>query len=384
MSRASRQALPARVDVVIVGGGPAGAVAALTLARAGVSVALIDAARRHPHVGETLPPSVRPVLDRLGLRAQLAADGHLPSVGNWSAWGGADLAGHDHMFNRFGHGWHIDRRRFDALLRETARAAGARLASGTAVTGSDRPGGKGFRLQLDDGADIATSLVLDASGRSAGFARKRGVRRRALDRMVALVGHVVRRVDADVEPGAALVEAAVDGWWYSAPLPQNRMAAVFMTDADLVRDTGGSTESWLARLAAAPHTAARTLHYGEGLAGVPVMVAASSSRLEMFGEADWLAIGDAAATQDPLSSEGILVAMQSGIDAAAAAARVLQGDRNGLIAAAAQRETQWRDYLAQRQRYYAMERRWPDAPFWLRRSDSARQQAINDNTRSVA
>jgi flavin-dependent dehydrogenase len=375
--------LPRRADVAIVGGGPAGAAAALTLARLGVTVALLDAGRRHPPLGETLPPAVRPVLDRLGLRATVDAEGYLPSVGSWSAWGGAEPWGHDFMFSRFGHGWHLDRRRFDALLREAARSAGALLAGNASVTASTPIAGGGFRLHLADGGEITARIVLDASGRGASFARQRGVKRRALDRMVAIAGHVVRRADAEAEPAATLVEATAEGWWYSAPLPQDRLVAVFMTDADIARTAGASAESWLDRLAAAPHTGARALRYGAGLAGPPLIVPAASGRLERLGETDWLAIGDAAATQDPLSSEGILVAMESGLEGAAASARVLRGDREALAAAAARRETGWLGYLGQRDHYYDMERRWLDAPFWQRRGRRELRQSSAEQ-RSVA
>jgi flavin-dependent dehydrogenase len=287
------------------------------------------------------------------------------------------------MFNRFGHGWHLDRRRFDALLREAARSAGARLSVGASVTASTPLAGGGFRMSLADGGEITARIVLDASGRSASFAGQRGVKRRSLDRMVALVGYVVRRTDAQMEPAATLVEATVEGWWYSAPLPQDRLVAVFMTDTDVARVAGGSTESWLDRLAAAPHTGARALRYGTGLAGPPIIVPAASSRLERFGDADWLAVGDAAATQDPLSSEGILVAMTSGFDGAAAAARALRGDSGALAATAAQRETGWLDYLDQRDHYYDIERRWTDAPFWRRRGGRELRQPGKQH-RSVA
>jgi flavin-dependent dehydrogenase len=369
---------------VVIGGGPAGAVAALTLARSGVVVALLEAgASRHPAVGETLPPAVRPVLDRLDMRAKVAADGYLPSLGAWSAWGDSEPWGRDFMFNRFGHGWHLDRRRFDASLREAARSAGARLSIGASVVASAPLAGGGFRINLADGGEITAPIVLDASGRSASFARQRGIRRHAVDRMVALVGYAVRRADAEAEPAATLVEATAEGWWYSAPLPQDRLAVVFMTDSDVARASGVASESWLARLAAAPHTGARALRYGAGLAGSPVIVPATSSRLERFGGADWLAIGDAAATQDPLSSEGILVAMETGLDGAAAAARALNGDYDALAAAAAQREAGWLGYLDQRRRYYAMERRWPDAPFWRRRGGRELRQPVPEH-RSVA
>ncbi len=374
------QCLPQVADVVVIGGGPAGCAATMILARSGIAVVLLDAGRGQPAVGETLPPSVRPVLDSLGLRATIASEGHLPSVGSWSAWGGAEPWGRDFIFNSFGHGWHLDRRRFDALLRETARAAGAQSGTATVVASDVLPSG-GFRLHLAGGQEMTARIVLDATGRSASFARQRGVTRHAIDRMIALVGYVPRRADAETEPAATLVEAVPEGWWYSAPLPQDRLVAVFMTDADLARGAGISMRAWLDRLAGAGHTAARALRYGAGLAGSPFIVPAASGRLERFGDTDWLALGDAAASQDPLSSEGILVALASGIEGAVAAARALDGDRDALIAAAARREAGWLRYLEQRDRHYGLERRWREAPFWQRRGASAR--SISEQ-RSVA
>lgn len=362
-----RSTLPLRADVAIVGGGPAGAAAALALARLGVRVVMIESGRLRPPVGETLPPAVRPVLDRLDLRATVEAEGFLPSVGTYAAWGEADPWGRDFLFSRHGHGWHLDRRRFDALLREAARAAGAQLAIGDTVAESTPLTAGGFRLTLSGGREVVARVVLDASGRAAVFARQRGVARRALDRMIGVMGHVVRRADGEVERAATLVEATEDGWWYSAPLPQDRLAVAFMTDSDLARPTVASPQAWLDRLAAAPHTGARVANYGAGLAGPPVVVAAASGRLSRFGDADWLAIGDAAATQDPLSSEGILVAIDSGLDAAAAAARMLGGDPSALATAVVRREQRWLDYLDERHTYYAAEGRWRDAPFWRRR-----------------
>ena len=113
-------------------------------------------------------PSVRPVLDRLGLHATIATEGHLPSIGSWSAWGGTEPWGRDFIFNRFGHGWHLDRRRFDALLRQTAQAAGAKSATAAVVASEALPTG-GFRLHLAGGHEMTTRIVLDATGRSASF-----------------------------------------------------------------------------------------------------------------------------------------------------------------------------------------------------------------------
>src|ERR1700742_1597555 len=166
-----QQRLPQTAEVAVIGGGPAGAAAALTLARSGIAVVLLDAGRARHAVGGALPPSVRPVLDRLGLRATVATEGHLRSIGSWSAWGGAEPWGRDFIFNRFGHGWHLDRRPFDALLRQTAQAAGARSATAAIVASDALPTG-GFRLHLAGGHEMTARIVLDATGRSASFARQ--------------------------------------------------------------------------------------------------------------------------------------------------------------------------------------------------------------------
>ena len=117
-------------DAVVVGGGPAGAIAALVLARAGRRVLLADRAGGGPRVGEVLPPAARPVLRNLGLLPRVMADDHLTCRANASAWGSDNLGIRDFIFDVQGTGLHLDRARFDASLREAAAAAGADVISG--------------------------------------------------------------------------------------------------------------------------------------------------------------------------------------------------------------------------------------------------------------
>jgi flavin-dependent dehydrogenase len=362
------------IDVAVIGGGPAGSAAALALAQLGAAVLLVEPGSHRPPVGETLPPGAKPLLDRLGLRDRMAGAGFLPSIGNWSAWGGAEPWGRDFLYHRNGHGWHLDRRRFDALLRHAAEAAGAVPRRASLAHAAPRAGG-GFHLSLTDGDAIEVPFVLDATGRRSAFARALGIRRRPIDRMVAVAGYVARRADGPAEPAATLVEATESGWWYSAPLPQDRLVAVFMTDADLARDGVTGLHGWLDRLAAAPGTGARALRYGAGLAGPPMVVPAASGRLDRIAGPDWLAIGDAAASFDPLSSQGISSALETGIAAAAACVRRLGGDRDALAAAGGRHDAAWTEYETGRMSYYGLERRWPGTPFWARRQPAQRNAA---------
>jgi len=363
--------------VAVIGAGPAGASAALALARLGIAVLAVEPGQRRPAFGETLPPAARPLLERLGLRDAIEREGFLRTVGNWSAWGHAEPWGRDFLFDRHRHGWHLDRRRFDALLRRAAEAAGARLRRGAALADAAPRAGCGFDLTFADraGGGMTVQLVIDASGRAARFARALGVRRRAIDRLVGIAGYVVQHHDAPVEPATTLVEAMETGWWYSTPLPQARLAAVFMTDADLARDGVRRIDSWLERLASAPLTGARAARYGAGLAGPPAVLPASSARLDRLGGRDWLAIGDAACTYDPLASQGLTAAMRSGLEAAAACAERLAGRCDALADAAERQSQAWDKYTAERTKYYGQERRWPMAAFWRRRHARESQAA---------
>ena len=89
-------------DAVVIGGGPAGCAAALTLARGGAAVALIEQTQYEDlRWGETLSPSVRAPLETLGLWQRFTRANHLPSLGVMSYWGTSEVAYRDHAFHPF-------------------------------------------------------------------------------------------------------------------------------------------------------------------------------------------------------------------------------------------------------------------------------------------
>jgi 2-polyprenyl-6-methoxyphenol hydroxylase-like FAD-dependent oxidoreductase len=101
------------------------------------------------------------------------------------------------------------------------------------------------------------------------------------------------------------------------------------------------------------------------------VVPAGTSRLTTFGGPGWLAAGDAAMTFDPLSSQGILMAMISGMEAGAAAVSAISGDTTGGGQYCRRQTARLEAYLAQRAQYYAAEQRWRDRIFWRRRHTGA-------------
>src|SRR5215213_7602312 len=117
-----------RVDVLIIGGGPSGAAAAITLARAGLKVALVErTAYNTVRVGETLPPEICAPLVQLGVWERFMSAGHQQTPGIVSCWGSSQPQENDFIFNPYGCGWHIDRAQFDRMLAMAACECGAHL-----------------------------------------------------------------------------------------------------------------------------------------------------------------------------------------------------------------------------------------------------------------
>jgi flavin-dependent dehydrogenase len=215
----------------------------------------------------------------------------------------------------------------------------------------------------------ATS-VIDATGRVAALARRQGAHRIAADHLVGLA--VVLRTDrlTDQHEAATLVEAAEEGWWYSAPLPGARFIVAYMTDADLLpRQRRSWTECWHARLQTTVQTQEQLRSCGASFIHPPDVrvIAANSSRLDRTSGPGWLAVGDAALAFDPLSGKGLLRALTSAISAGEAIDRSQCGEAAALTQYDHRAQQTFRDYERMRAIFYRRERRWPDSPFWRRR-----------------
>ena len=359
--------MTARYAAVVAGGGPAGSAAALALARAGRRVLLVDAAPAAPALGEALPPVGRALLGELGLLDAFLRQGHAPSHGNASAWGSAELEAHDFLFGVHGHGWHLDRARFDAGLRAAARDAGAEVASPARVAGAARTG-EGWRVRVagaGEAREVACGWMVDATGRSAAVARRHGGARVRHDRLVAVHARFRPLAGAD-EDGRTLVEAAPGGWWYAARLPSGERVAACLADA------GAAGRARLLAPAAFEAALARTTHVRAALAGYalasrPRGADAGSARLAAPAGDGWIAAGDAAVSFDPLSSHGILNALHTGTLAGSAVHAHLAGDARAMAAYARHVDAIYATYLQHLQAFYAMERRWPGRAFWARR-----------------
>src|SRR5207244_2937001 len=170
-------------DVLVVGGGPAGASTAWHLARAGVDVLVVDRARfpRPKPCAEYLSPQASRMLSAMGVLDSVEQSGAAKLAGiRVRAPCGKTLQGDFNAPTGFqpfrDRGWSVRREVLDAILLDRARAAGARVCEGARVTDVIQDDhGRVRGVQLLDGARVRARFVIGADGLRSVIARRLGL-----------------------------------------------------------------------------------------------------------------------------------------------------------------------------------------------------------------
>ena len=169
--------IPETCDVVVIGGGPAGSVAATSLAQKGWRVVLLEK-QRHPRytVGESLIPDFWKYLEEIGAADKIRAEGFIAKNGGMVNWQGQPKA---HTFKDFGYtqpAMHVERDRFDEILLRHAASEGVQVFEEYNVRKVDLPPEEApqtpaqvsYRdLNTQREGTITCQYVVDASGQNA-------------------------------------------------------------------------------------------------------------------------------------------------------------------------------------------------------------------------
>jgi flavin-dependent dehydrogenase len=309
-----------QTDVVVIGGGPAGAAAATLAARAGFRVALFerDEFPRH-HVGESLIPAANLTLDRLGLLEPLAAT-RFPrkhGVQFFSERGASRPFYFEECSDpRLKTTWQVLRSDFDRILLEHAEAAGACtntrhevvdvLVENDAVTG--------VQVVDDEGAvlDIEARAVVDASGTNGLLARRFGERETipGLENTAVYAHFEDVRLDEGIDRGSTLIFKVETGaWLWLIPLP-DAVSIGLVTSARRITSFGRRPEDILGNaIARSPELSERM--QGARRTGPVRAVRDFSYHARRDGGRGWMLIGDSLGFIDPMYSTGLFLSLFS-------------------------------------------------------------------------
>jgi flavin-dependent dehydrogenase len=348
-------ALRSRWDVVVVGAGPAGCAAAITTASRGLSVLLLDDGRSASAVPESLHSGALTVLDLLGAGDALAAAAlGRRSVGQGLGVAASESLGADSEFSGTWDGWHIDRGRFDARLRQHAEGAGAHRMAGRAV-GALTSDGRVVGVRCKD-RPISARFVIDASGATQWLRRHLGFDRRHLSPpLLAERGLAAGPADAAGSRPSFIVSAT--GWLWLAPLDKGRYA---WTSLSIERSTD------------------RTLLLANGLR--PVGAVERNSRRWCFvwptAGAGFFVCGEAGGFLDPASGDGVALALASGRLAGIALWHAVQVPRDE-PSSPRHYSNWWRRNLGQKARKLAL--RYVSTGLGCLLRDGTSRHALRDN-----
>jgi flavin-dependent dehydrogenase len=323
-------------DVVIVGGGPAGAALATQLARRGHDVVVLErsAEPRWRACGVFSSPASVAALRRLGLeeRQLRKLTRTIPAMRVETPDGTQFRLtyGDDGSLRAPAVGW--DRPALDGALLELARATGATIHTATTVLGV-RAGRVAVRGPAGE-IEIDTRLVVGADGIRSTVARSFDVARQTwLGDRVGLTFHVADpRPD---EPRDARMVLFADGYVGLAPVPGRRVnVGIVLGGAWAARLRADGAERMVAAvLAAIPPAADDPVDWRSAERCDPIEGAAPiAHRVAKRHGTGWLLVGDAAGFLDPFTGEGLNRALVSARLAAVAVDRHLHGDPDGLSA----------------------------------------------------
>ncbi len=314
------------VDTVIIGAGPAGATAAITLAQAGRTVLVLER-RDFPrfHIGESLSPFMISVFERLNLIDRLrsmnfpekrGAEFIFPDGGSWRVRLTSQGPGRPDWTVQ------VERARFDKMLVEHAEQYGARVLMHANVTqlvfDEDRIVGVVYERDGQQYA-VRAKYVVDAGGRASKIVAKYGLRKWIPQlRSIAIYRHHTGLDDTKGpnEPGDIQIAGHEDGWVWTIPTGGGVLSVGAVMRKERFQEMTDRTleDIYTDHIARSPRVVARMADTTPG----------TDLRLETdygyFTDTvtgpGWFLVGDAAAFVDPIFSSGVWLAVSTGWSAA--------------------------------------------------------------------
>ncbi|MET8661709.1 NAD(P)/FAD-dependent oxidoreductase [Streptomyces griseus] len=313
--------VPDRFDVIVIGGGPAGATTAGLLAKRGHRVLVLDR-ERFPryHVGESLIPAFMRPMEEMGLTERMDERGFERKYGGTLVWGNKQIPWNFSFIKGGPHAYayHTRRADMDALILDRARELGAYIIEDAtvkeAIQEDGRVTGVRFTLRgLDGVQEVRASLVVDASGQSRVLSRKLAeVSWHDQLQNVAVWTYFdnCERLPGD-EYTNILIEGLDDGWFWAIPIDKGTISVGYVTRSATAASAEGSLEDLFHEEREKSTKLKKMLGNARQSAGFRTARDWSYTSSRFHGDG-WVLVGDSAAFVDPLFSTGVALATLAG------------------------------------------------------------------------
>ncbi|MGA5704462.1 NAD(P)/FAD-dependent oxidoreductase [Peterkaempfera bronchialis] len=313
--------VPEEFDVIVIGGGPAGATTAGLLAKRGHQVLVLDK-ERFPryHVGESLIPAFMRPMEELGITERMDARGFERKYGGTLVWGNKQVPWNFSFIEggAYEYAYHTRRADMDSMILDRARELGAYIIEDATVKEPIEENGRvtGVRYTLrgvDGSYEARAKLVVDASGQSRLLSRRYSeVTWHEELRNVAVWTYFdnCERLDGD-EYTNILIEGLDNGWFWAIPIDKGTISVGYVTRSSHVGKDGESLQELFAS------EVERSTKLKKMLAGANQAAGWRTARdwsytSERFHGDGWVCVGDSAAFVDPLFSTGVALATLAG------------------------------------------------------------------------
>ena len=331
------------VDVVVIGGGPAGSTVSTLIAQHGGRVRLFER-ERFPrfHIGESLIPETYWVLRRLKMLDKMKQSPFVKkySVQFVNAMGklSAPFYFWDNKPHECSQTWQVVRSEFDLMMLRNAAEQGVEVHEATRVLDVIFEDGRavGVRIQKEDGSqeEVRARVVVDASGQSTMLQNRFKLRLwdPVLNKGAIWTYWEGAYRDTGRDEGATLVIQTPDkkGWFWYIPQHNNIVSVGVVAPFDHLFKNRGSHEQTYEEEVDRCLAVKERVSSGRRVTGYFATKDYSYRSKEVAGDG-WVLIGDAFGFLDPLYSSGVLLALKSGELAADA---IVEGLNRGEVSAA--------------------------------------------------